>query len=80
MKKNPKEKELLRQIHSGMRLKTKAPKRETPGTVYNRKKKHKGRHDASLYYFLGYFLKKKFFKNLLFDPQVTTLYYTGKIS
>jgi|GEM_PF-1908990 len=62
MKKNPKEKELLRQIHSGMRLKTKAPKRETPKTVYNRKQKHKGRHNASLYHFLGCLLKDDAFQ------------------
>ncbi len=49
MKNNSKEKELLRQIHSGMRLKTKAPKRETPKTVYTRKEKHKRRFDASSY-------------------------------
>ncbi len=40
MKKND-QKELLKRIHSGMRLVTKPPKRETPKNAYTRKTKHK---------------------------------------
>ncbi len=71
MKKKKKEKELLRQIHSGMRLVTKAPKRETPKTVYNRKQKHKGRVNTSSYDFLrkpfysaAFFLSAEIKKNI----------------
>ena len=53
MKKDGNNKELLKELRSGMRLKTKAPKRETPKTVYNRKRKHKGRFDTSPYHFIG---------------------------
>jgi len=50
MKKHDSDKKLLKSIRSGIRLKTKAPKRETPKTVYNRKDKHKRRFDTSSYH------------------------------
>jgi len=37
-----KTKERLKQIRQGIRLNTKAPKIETPKSVYSRKFKHKG--------------------------------------
>jgi len=42
-------KDLIKSIRIGVRLNTKAPKKETPKTVYNRKDKHKGRLDTSSY-------------------------------
>jgi hypothetical protein len=41
---------LLKSLRHGRRLKTKAPRQETPKTVYTRKRKHKGRNeDSSLF-------------------------------
>jgi hypothetical protein len=51
MKKNDGRKEILKMIHSGLRLNTPAPKRETPKKAYTRKSKHKRRFDTSSYFF-----------------------------
>ncbi len=56
-KKNAKKK-LLKQIRCGLRLDTKAPKVETPKTVYNRKAKHKKK-----YYDKDVFLNASSFSN-----------------
>mgnify|MGYP001547770006 CR=1 FL=1 len=42
-RKKKKKESILKKIKKGLRLKTKAPKVETPKTVYNRKAKHKRR-------------------------------------
>ncbi len=51
MKKETK-KELLKRIHSGMRLVAKPPKRETPKTAYTRKTKHKRSLDKDSSFFM----------------------------
>ncbi len=51
MKNKNSQREKLSQIRSGVRLKTKPPKRETPATVYSRKEKHKRRFNTSSYSF-----------------------------
>lgn len=45
-------KELVKLIRTGVRLDTKAPKTETPKTVYSRKAKHRRRFsdDTSFFY------------------------------
>lgn len=40
--KKKKNKDLLKRVRGGLRLKTKAPRCETPKTVYSRKRKHQG--------------------------------------
>ena len=54
MNRKKKEKEILKLIRTGVRLKTPPPKKETPETVYSRKIKHKRRPDASFDFFTGY--------------------------
>ena len=48
-------KELVKLIRTGVRLDTKAPKAETPKTVYSRKAKHRRRisDDTSFFYSLA---------------------------
>ena len=48
-------KELVKLIRTGVRLDTRAPKAETPKTVYSRKAKYKGRFsdDTSFFYLLA---------------------------
>ncbi len=43
MKKRKEQRDLLKNIRKGIRLKTKAPRVETPASVYSRKDKHKRR-------------------------------------
>ena len=51
MKKDRDTRELLAMIRTGMRLKTKPPKRETPKSVYNRREKHRRRwNDTSSFF------------------------------
>ncbi len=48
MGKKDEKRKLLKFIRSGLRLKTKPPKQETPKTVYNRKKqKRRSNYDSS---------------------------------
>jgi len=46
-------KEVLRHIRKGMRLKGKPPKVETPKSVYTRKEKHKRRVNDEPSFFIG---------------------------
>ncbi len=54
MKKSNRRKEQLKRVRSGLRLKTKAPRVETPKNVYSRKTKHKRRHDHDSSFFYLY--------------------------
>lgn len=45
--------DLLRLIRSGVRLKTKPPKRETPKNVYRRRDKHRRRFDKDPSFFIS---------------------------
>ncbi len=47
MKKHDENKELIKKIRTGIRLKTKAPKVEKTGKTYNRKGKHKNNLDET---------------------------------
>ncbi len=52
MKKTDTRNEQLKRVRSGIRLKTKPPRVETPKSVYTRKTKHKRRHDNDSSFFL----------------------------
>ncbi len=61
MKKDRDTRELLAMIRTGMRLKTKPPKRETPKSVYNRREKHRRRWNdtSSSFYYRLLFLDRQ---------------------
>jgi hypothetical protein len=53
MKKKDEKRDLLKFIRSGIRLKTKPPKQETPKTVYNRRKQKRSLNEDSSFVLLS---------------------------